>query len=136
MFLFCSSGHLLELCCRWEMLWEVHVYGKCFGKFAKASVMYNWGEGEEGTNPKLKGAAKEYGKCADRARSHSFYFALLGPTAALREYITSQLNQELAQLRLSVEQRLAATEEQFNTKLAQLEKTSGAGKGSGKSKKK
>ncbi|KAJ6653424.1 hypothetical protein lerEdw1_009325 [Lerista edwardsae] len=56
------------------------------------------------------------------------------PTAALREYITSQLNQELSQLRVSVEQRLAVTEEQFNTKLAQLEK-SGSGKGSAKSKK-
>lgn len=60
---------------------------------------------------------------------------LPGPTAALREYIASQLNQELAQLRVSVEQRLAVTEEQFNTKLAQLEK-SGSGKGSAKGKKK
>ncbi|XP_066485075.1 cilia- and flagella-associated protein 119 isoform X2 [Tiliqua scincoides] len=58
------------------------------------------------------------------------------PTDALREYIMSQLNQELAQLRVSVEQRLTATEEQFNTKLAQLEKGSGSGKGTGKSKKK
>ncbi|XP_062994428.1 cilia- and flagella-associated protein 119 [Elgaria multicarinata webbii] len=58
------------------------------------------------------------------------------PTAVLREYIASQLNQELAQLRLSVEQRLKTTEDQFNTKLVQLEKGSGAGKGSAKGKKK
>ncbi|XP_054849201.1 cilia- and flagella-associated protein 119 isoform X2 [Eublepharis macularius] len=57
------------------------------------------------------------------------------PTAALREYISAQLNQELAQLRLSVEQRLRATEEQFNSKLVQLEKGP-SGKGSGKGKKK
>ncbi|KAH0626363.1 hypothetical protein JD844_001305 [Phrynosoma platyrhinos] len=58
------------------------------------------------------------------------------PTAALREYIATQLNQELSQLRLSVEQRLKTTEEQFNAKLVQLEKSSNAGKGSAKGKKK
>ncbi|XP_072832975.2 cilia- and flagella-associated protein 119 [Pogona vitticeps] len=58
------------------------------------------------------------------------------PTAALREYISTQLTQELAQLRLSVEQRLKTTEEQFNAKLVQLEKGSGSGKGSNKGKKK
>ncbi|KAF7238745.1 hypothetical protein EYD10_14448 [Varanus komodoensis] len=58
------------------------------------------------------------------------------PTAALREFISAQLNQELAQLRVSVEQRLKATEDQFNAKLVQLEKAFGAGKGSSKGKKK
>ncbi|XP_042330481.1 coiled-coil domain-containing protein 189 [Sceloporus undulatus] len=58
------------------------------------------------------------------------------PTAALREYISTQLNQELSQLRLSMEQRLKMTEEQFNAKLVQLEKSSGTGKGSSKGKKK
>lgn len=59
---------------------------------------------------------------------------LLGPTAVLREYIANQLTQELTMLRLSVDQRLKATEDQFNAKLLQLEK--GPGKGGGKGKKK
>ncbi|XP_053117523.1 cilia- and flagella-associated protein 119 [Hemicordylus capensis] len=58
------------------------------------------------------------------------------PTAVLREYITSQLNHEMAELRLAMEQRLKATEEQFNSKLAQLEKGSSARKTSAKGKKK
>lgn len=68
---------------------------------------------------------------------HSFYLILfLGPTAALRDYIALHVNQELTQLRLSVDQRIRTTEEKFNTKLVQLEKGSGAGKGGGKGKKK
>nr|XP_056718995.1 cilia- and flagella-associated protein 119 [Euleptes europaea] len=62
--------------------------------------------------------------------------AVEDPTAALREYISAQLNQELAQLRQSVEQRLRATEDQFSSKLVQLEKGHSGGKGSGKGKKK
>ncbi|XP_061446913.1 cilia- and flagella-associated protein 119 isoform X1 [Rhineura floridana] len=58
------------------------------------------------------------------------------PTAALREYIASQLTQELTLLRLSVDQRLKATEDQFNAKLVQMEKGPGTGKGSAKGKKK
>ncbi|XP_039186251.1 coiled-coil domain-containing protein 189 [Crotalus tigris] len=58
------------------------------------------------------------------------------PTAALRDFIVSQLNQELTQLRLSVDQRLKATEDQFNAKLNQLEKGSAASKGAAKGKKK
>ncbi|CAI5790998.1 cilia- and flagella-associated protein 119 isoform X1 [Podarcis raffonei] len=56
------------------------------------------------------------------------------PTAVLREYIANQLTQELTMLRLSVDQRLKATEDQFNAKLLQLEK--GPGKGGAKGKKK
>ncbi|XP_077170823.1 cilia- and flagella-associated protein 119 isoform X2 [Paroedura picta] len=58
------------------------------------------------------------------------------PTAILREYISAQLNQELAQLRLLVEQRLRTTEEQFNCKLLQLEKGISSSKGPSKGKKK
>ncbi|XP_060112611.1 cilia- and flagella-associated protein 119 [Heteronotia binoei] len=58
------------------------------------------------------------------------------PTATLREYISAQLNQELAQLRLVVEQRLRAAEEQFSSKLSQLEKGPSSSKGPGKGKKK
>uniref|UniRef100_A0A803SYF5 Cilia and flagella associated protein 119 n=1 Tax=Anolis carolinensis TaxID=28377 RepID=A0A803SYF5_ANOCA len=58
------------------------------------------------------------------------------PTAALREYIATQLNQELAQLRISVEERLKTTEEQFAAKLIQLEKGPSARKASTKGKKK
>ncbi|KAM6452836.1 cilia- and flagella-associated protein 119 isoform 1-T1 [Liasis olivaceus] len=58
------------------------------------------------------------------------------PTATLRDFIVSQLNQELSQLRLSIDQRLKVTEDQFNAKLTQLEKGSGASKGSAKGKKK
>ncbi|XP_026567756.1 coiled-coil domain-containing protein 189 [Pseudonaja textilis] len=58
------------------------------------------------------------------------------PTAALRDFIVSQLNQELTQLRLSIDQRLKVTEDQFNAKLIQLEKGSAASKGVAKAKKK
>nr|XP_014433151.1 coiled-coil domain-containing protein 189 isoform X4 [Pelodiscus sinensis] len=54
------------------------------------------------------------------------------PTAPLREYISAQLCQELAQLRLAMEEQLRASEEQFNTKLALLEKTSTSPKGGGR----
>ncbi|KAM9146818.1 cilia- and flagella-associated protein 119 isoform 3-T3 [Pangshura tecta] len=54
------------------------------------------------------------------------------PRAPLREYISAQLCQELAQLRLEVEERLRASEEQFNTKLALLEKVPNSPKGGGR----
>ncbi|XP_067389110.1 cilia- and flagella-associated protein 119 isoform X2 [Emydura macquarii macquarii] len=58
------------------------------------------------------------------------------PRAPLREYISAQLCQELAQLRLAVEERLQASEEQFSTKLAQLEKVPNSSKGSGRGRRK
>nr|XP_032619079.1 coiled-coil domain-containing protein 189 isoform X3 [Chelonoidis abingdonii] len=54
------------------------------------------------------------------------------PRALLQEYISAQLCQELAQLRLEVEEQLRASEEQFNTKLALLEKVSSSPKGGGR----
>uniref|UniRef100_A0A674IZQ0 Cilia and flagella associated protein 119 n=1 Tax=Terrapene triunguis TaxID=2587831 RepID=A0A674IZQ0_9SAUR len=55
-----------------------------------------------------------------------------GPRDPLREYISAQLCQELAQLRLAVEERLRASEEQFNAKLALLEKVPNSPKGGGR----
>ncbi|XP_053883612.1 cilia- and flagella-associated protein 119 isoform X4 [Malaclemys terrapin pileata] len=54
------------------------------------------------------------------------------PRAPLREYISAQLCQELVQLRLVVEERLRASEEQFNAKLALLEKVPNSPKGGGR----
>uniref|UniRef100_A0A8C0G724 Cilia and flagella associated protein 119 n=1 Tax=Chelonoidis abingdonii TaxID=106734 RepID=A0A8C0G724_CHEAB len=58
--------------------------------------------------------------------------AWISPRALLQEYISAQLCQELAQLRLEVEEQLRASEEQFNTKLALLEKVSSSPKGGGR----
>ncbi|XP_074854367.1 cilia- and flagella-associated protein 119 isoform X3 [Carettochelys insculpta] len=58
------------------------------------------------------------------------------PRAPLQEYISTQLCQELAQLRLAVEERLRASEEQFNAKLALLEKVPTSPKGGGRGRRK
>ncbi|XP_007069717.2 coiled-coil domain-containing protein 189 isoform X5 [Chelonia mydas] len=58
------------------------------------------------------------------------------PRAPLREYISAQLCQEMAQLRLAVEERLRASEEQFNAKLALLEKVPNSSKGGGRGRRK
>ncbi|XP_048710424.1 cilia- and flagella-associated protein 119 isoform X5 [Caretta caretta] len=62
--------------------------------------------------------------------------AELGPRAPLREYISAQLCQEMAQLRLAVEEQLRASEEQFNAKLALLEKVPNSSKGGGRGRRK
>ncbi|XP_015267637.1 PREDICTED: coiled-coil domain-containing protein C16orf93 homolog isoform X2 [Gekko japonicus] len=84
-------------------------------------------EPAEGTEPPLSPLQEESEEAATAKED---------PTAALREYISAQLNQELGQLRLLVEQRLRATEEQFNSRLVPLEKGPSASKGPGKGKKK
>ncbi|XP_038260125.1 coiled-coil domain-containing protein 189 isoform X4 [Dermochelys coriacea] len=53
------------------------------------------------------------------------------PRAPLREYISAQLCQEMAQL-IVVEEQLRASKEQFNTKLALLEKVPNSSKGGGR----
>ncbi|XP_048710425.2 cilia- and flagella-associated protein 119 isoform X6 [Caretta caretta] len=58
------------------------------------------------------------------------------PRAPLREYISAQLCQEMAQLRLAVEEQLRASEEQFNAKLALLEKVPNSSKGGGRGRRK
>uniref|UniRef100_A0A8C8RGS1 Coiled-coil domain containing 189 n=1 Tax=Pelusios castaneus TaxID=367368 RepID=A0A8C8RGS1_9SAUR len=59
-----------------------------------------------------------------------------GPRDPLRDYISAQLCQEVAQLRLVVQEQLQASEEQFCTKLAQLEKVPSSAKGGGRGRRK
>uniref|UniRef100_A0A8C3XMM1 Coiled-coil domain containing 189 n=1 Tax=Chelydra serpentina TaxID=8475 RepID=A0A8C3XMM1_CHESE len=68
--------------------------------------------------------------------SHTQHHQGPGPRAPLREYISAQLCQELAQLRLAMEERLQASEEQFNAKLALLEKVPNSPKGGGRGRRK
>ncbi|KAL7977573.1 hypothetical protein Chor_009522 [Crotalus horridus] len=96
-----------------QKIWHISLF--CIGATAESAEM--------GLSP-LQEELEDTGAPAESA------------TAALRDFIVSQLNQELTQLRLSVDQRLKATEDQFNAKLNQLEKGSAASKGAAKGKKK
>uniref|UniRef100_A0A8C3HJI5 Cilia and flagella associated protein 119 n=1 Tax=Chrysemys picta bellii TaxID=8478 RepID=A0A8C3HJI5_CHRPI len=76
--------------------------------------------------------AAELGEWLVLAEPPKLLATWVGPRAPLREYISAQLCQELAQLRLAVEERLRASEEQFNAKLALLEKVPNSPKGGGR----